>query len=121
VVIPSSLNTFRVVTFRFAQTGSLPICSYLKVGRENSVVDLAVHASGHFSQMGILGWDIALTNSGPTLIEVNATPSIDNLQVVFGGLVTDEMAEVLKPRHIFSRYPKTHMYPRYLRGGHGRI
>ena len=71
--------------------------------------------------MGILGWDIALTNSGPTLIEVNETPSIDYPQVAYGGLVTDEMAEVLKTRHIFSRYPKTHMYPDFMRGGSGRV
>ena len=170
---PSSLNTFRVITFHLPDKGWVPICSYLKVGRANSLVDnsgaggllvridengktgsavdfktqsehshhpdsgaalegeviegvadvvqLAVNASAPFSQMGILGWDIALTPDGPRIIEVNASPSCDYPQVAYGGLVTDEMAEVLKPRHMFSRYPLTHMYPNHLRNRKGRI
>lgn len=170
---PSSLNTFRVITFHFPDRGWVPICSYLKVGRENSLVDnsgaggllvridddgktgsavdfktqsehshhpdsgaplegmvvegfagvvqLAVDASAPFSQMGILGWDIALTPEGPKIIEVNASPSCDYPQVAYGGLVTDEMARILKPRHMFSRYPLTHMYPNHLRNRKGRI
>jgi hypothetical protein len=166
---PSSLNTFRVITFSHPSKGWQPICSYLRVGRGNSVVDnrssgglvvqidsdgtavkavdmesrtdyshhpdhgapiagvvieefsdcvqFAVDASAHFSQMGVLGWDIALTEDGPMVVEVNAAPTIDNPQLVFGGLITDDLAEVLAPRRIFSRYPKTHMYPKFDHGG----
>ena len=169
----SSLNTFRVITFQFPNVGWQSICSYLKVGRRNSivdnrhaggllvridndgrtgsaldpktglehshhpetgaalagvlidgfsdVVDLAVDASAAFSEMGILGWDIALTPNGPTIIEVNASPAVDYLQAAYGGLVTDEMAQCLTRRHLFSRYPKTHLYPDHLRDRKGRI
>jgi hypothetical protein len=170
---PSSLNTFRVITFHFPETGWSTICSYLKVGRENSVVDnriaggllirvgndgmttialdplnrsehshhpdtgvalagkqiegfqdlneFAVDASAHFSQMGALGWDIALTDDGPSVIEVNASPAVNFSQLLCGALVTDEMTQVLKPRNLFSRYRKTHMYPNHLRDRKGRI
>lgn len=170
---PSSLNTFRIVTFQLPDVGWVPICSYLKVGREGDVVDnsgaggllvrlesdgmtglaidfktrsdhshhpdsgaalagiaisefpaaedLAVNASKAFSQMGVLGWDIALTESGPMIIEVNAAPACEYPQVAYGGLVTDDMARMLKRRHLFSRYPLTHMYPNHLRERRGRI
>ena len=169
----SSLNTFRVITFKFPDAGWVPICSYLKVGRKNSavdnrhdggllvridsdgttgmavdpktrlnhshhpetgtalagihidgfqdVIDLAVKASAPFSQMGVLGWDIALTPGGPKIIEVNASPAVDFLQVAYGGLVTDEMARVLTPRNMLSRYPKTYMYPNHLLDRKGRV
>ena len=169
----SSLNTFRVITFKFPDAGWVPIRSYLKVGRANSVVDnrhdggllvridsdgttgmavdpetrldhshhpetgaaltglqidgfqdvidLAVKASAPFSQMGVLGWDIALTPDGQKIIEVNASPALEFTQVVYGGIVTDEMARVLTPRNIFSRYPKTYMYPNHLIDRKGRI
>lgn len=170
---PSSLNTFRVITFKFPNSRWAPIGSYLKVGRQNSIVDnrhaggllvridnegrtglavdpttrsehshhpeigsdlagilidgysdvvnLALEASVPFSQMGILGWDIALTDKGPRIIEVNASPAVDFVQVAYGALVTDEMAQVLTPRHLFSRYPKNYMYPNHLRDRKGRI
>ena len=80
-------------------------------------VQFAVDASAHFLQMGVLGWDIALTKDGPMVVEVNAAPTIDIPQLVFGGLITDDLAEVLEPRSFFSRYPKTHMYPKFDHGG----
>lgn len=170
---PSSLNTFRVITFRFPERGWQVICVNLKVGRQDSavdnsgagglavsidddgvtgqaidfsthtrhshhpdsgtvlagvqidgfrsVVDLAVAGSRHFSQMGILGWDIALTDEGPVIIEVNASPACEYPQVMYGGIVTDEMARVLKPRHLFSRYDKRFMYPNHFVDRRGRV
>lgn len=170
---PSSLNTFRVMTFRFPDGRWESICICLKVGRLGSVVDnrtaggllvpidkdgrtgtafdtltntsssqhpdsgaqlaniklemyqdvvdLAIRASAYFSHTGILGWDIALTPDGPVIIEVNAAPSVKYLQVVYGGIVTDEMAQVLKPRNLFSRYPRTHYYPNHLIDRKGRV
>ena len=169
----SSLNTFRVMTFKFPDGKWVPICTFLKVGRVGSVVDnrmagglvvpvdkdgltgpafesttrtywsqhpdsgaqlanikiemfqdvvdLAVRASRPVTHMGILGWDIALTPNGPMIIEVNASPGVKYLQIVYGGLVTDEMAKVLKPRHLFSRYPRTHYYPNHLIDRKGRV
>ncbi len=170
---PSSLNTFRVITFQFPDAGWVHLCSYLKVGRQNSAVDnsgaggllvridsdgrtgravdfdtrsecthhpdsgavlsdlmidgfrevisLAVDASAHFPQMGILGWDIALTRTGPAIIEVNASPDCHYPQIAYGGLVTDELMQVLSPKHFFSRYNKRYFYPNHLRDRKGRI
>ena len=85
------------------------------------VVNLAVVASAHFSQMGILGWDIALTPKGPAIIEVNAAPDCNYPQLAYGGLITDELKQVLSPKHMFSRYRMTHMYPNHLRERKGRV
>lgn len=170
---PSSLNTFRVLTFNLPGAGWIHLTSLLKVGRSGSFVDnrvagglvvainekgqtgvardfrtntdysrhpdsgeqlsgitidgykdvvrLALDASLHFPQLGILGWDIALTPKGPVIIEVNAAPGIDYGQYLYGGLVTDDMTKALPKKNLFSRYPKTHLYPNYTRSRKGRI
>lgn len=93
----------------------------IKLEMFQDVVDLAVRASKPLSHTGILGWDIALTPDGPVIIEVNAAPGVKYLQVIYGGIVTDEMAQVLKPRNLFSRYPRTHYYPNHLIDRKGRV
>ncbi len=39
----------------------------------NAIVDLAMMAARAFSPVGMIGWDIALTTSGPVLLEGNTT------------------------------------------------
>lgn len=44
------------------------------------VVDLAIRAHRAFAPRLLVGWDIALTASGPVLVEANAQPCTDGLQ-----------------------------------------
>ena len=163
---PSSLNTFRVLTFRLSENDWIPVVCYLKVGRAGarvdnrsagglvirideqgytgiamdsrdnnreysvhpdtnvplegvlieslqSVIDLAVTTSKKLPFMGYLGMDIALTDAGPVIIEINAKSGIRYIQNLYGPCVSQEMAAVLKKHTMFSRWDKTHMYPRY--------
>lgn len=89
--------------------------SEAKIEDFESVKTLALEASAKLPQMGILGWDIALTTRGAVIVEVNAFPSVGFAQFVCGSFVTDRMKSVLKPRHLFSRYRKTHMHPTFFR------
>jgi len=159
----SSLNTFRVITFKLARNRWIVIGAALKVGRAGSLVDnssagglfvpieddgrtglalnvsentrcthhpdsqvllkgiepeglnealeLALRASRKLSFMGTLGWDIAPTKQGPMILEANAFYAVDLIQTTSGGLITDEMLQVLEAHGAFSRWDKMFMYP----------
>lgn len=42
--------------------------------------DLAVRAHGHFDDLAVIGWDIAILADGPCIIEANGAPDLDIIQ-----------------------------------------
>jgi len=42
--------------------------------------DLAIRAHGHFSDLAVIGWDIAILPDGPCIIEANGAPDLDIIQ-----------------------------------------
>jgi hypothetical protein len=76
------------------------------------VLKLAFDASEKLNFMGSIGWDIALTEKGAVIIEANAWWG--EPQACIGrGIITDQIANGLKKRTIFSLWDKTKMYPSF--------
>lgn len=67
------------------------------------VIELGLRASHAFGFLGTIGWDIAMTDSGPMIIEGN-TLWAPKFQIPIGGFITDEIARGLKPRSLFSGF-----------------
>lgn len=79
------------------------------------IIGLALKASEKFCFMGTIGWDIALSDRGPLIIEGNTKWSTE-YQIPMGrGYITDAMAGDLKKRHMFSRWNRSRMYPNFHR------
>jgi len=76
------------------------------------VRDLALRASRKFGFMGTIGWDIGLTPSGPVVIEGNNQWGTDEQQLI-GGLITDEMAQILEKHTLFTRWDRKYAFPRF--------
>jgi hypothetical protein len=74
------------------------------------VVALAVEASKKFVLFGTIGWDIAFTADGPTIVEGNTLWGT-NYQRFFGPIVKEELTSGLKKRSAFTRYSKDRIYP----------
>jgi hypothetical protein len=74
--------------------------------------DLALEASRRLWFVGTIGWDIAATERGPTIVEANLwwTPSF---QTALGGIITDELARSLRKRKPFTRWDKSMMHPKF--------
>lgn len=74
--------------------------------------ELALQASRKLGFVGTIGWDIAATERGPTIVEANLwwTPSF---QTALGGAITDEIAASLRKRTAFNRWDKSRMHPRF--------
>ncbi|KPJ56535.1 hypothetical protein AMJ49_04640 [Parcubacteria bacterium DG_74_2] len=136
---PSSLNTFRVMTFFYPQKGAKVIYAILKVGNNNAYTDnahtggiyigvnlatgklmnkgfnedlkeytshpltnydfrnkkikhfekiikIAERAGNLFPYLTFIGWDIALTNDGPIILEGNSSPGLTIIQRTCGGI-----------------------------------
>ncbi len=52
----------------------------------HEAVEMCVQAAYYFPKCKIIGWDVALTNNGPVLIEGNSSPAITSLQRPHEGL-----------------------------------
>lgn len=76
----------------------------------DEAIDLAIRASQKFSMIGTVGWDIAFTSNGPVIIEGNTLWGAEH-QVVFGPIITDEIAKDLKKWKAFSRFPRHRIFP----------
>lgn len=50
----------------------------------NKSLELVCHAAGYFDNI-IIGWDVAVTESGPILIEGNYNPHLTGTQIACGG------------------------------------
>ena len=82
----------------------------------NDVRELALRASRKFGFMGTVGWDIALTDRGPLIIEGNPFYDCFYPQIgPAGGLVSEEIASGLRKRNLFSRWDRTRIHPRFNR------
>jgi hypothetical protein len=51
----------------------------------DDVVVTAARAAALFPQQALIGWDIALTDQGPMIIEGNSSPGLTNIQRTHGG------------------------------------
>jgi hypothetical protein len=47
----------------------------------NEALDLAIDAHREFRDMASVGWDVAITESGPVLVEGNAIWGVDSAQI----------------------------------------
>ena len=67
----------------------------LKIPNWASITELAFSAASFLSEASILGFDIALSDSGPIIIEVNGSPEHGNYQLASGkGLLTPENRKI---------------------------
>jgi glutathione synthase/RimK-type ligase-like ATP-grasp enzyme len=51
-----------------------------------TVKAFAVHVAEKFREIRFLGWDIALTEDGPAVIELNNSPDMGMIQDFYGGV-----------------------------------
>jgi len=85
----------------------------VKMDGYREVVELALNACRKFGFLGTIGWDVAYTAKGPMVIEGNTSWGCSSIQRGFGGLITDEIARGLRRHHIFSRWDKTRLNPKF--------
>lgn len=78
----------------------------IKLDCYRTVIDMGMQASRKFGFLGTIGWDIAMTERGAMIIEGN-TLWAPKFQVPIGGFITDEIAQGLKPRSLFSNFRRT--------------
>ncbi len=57
-----------------------------KISRWDEIRKFAVGSAGKLPFFTYLGWDIALTTTGPVAIEINTSPVIDIMEMISGGL-----------------------------------
>ena len=80
------------------------------------VINIALKASKKFSFMGTIGWDIALSDRGPLIIEANVFYDSWFVQVGnCGSILSEQTAKGLKKRNMFSRWDRTKIHPRFRR------
>lgn len=69
----------------------------LELPRWPELLQIARRAAGLVQGLPLVGWDIALAEDGPMLIEANTSPSLELLQTATGkGLLTGEAGRLLK-------------------------
>ena len=74
---------------------------------------LVHEACQHFGFMRTIGWDIALTPTGPMIIEANAFWNSKRIQLMIGPVITPEIATGLQARSWYTPWDRSHMYPNY--------
>ena len=57
-----------------------------RVSMIREVVELAERCAGLFPQIPLIGWDIAVSETGPVVIEGNSSPGLTNVQRTHGGV-----------------------------------
>ena len=57
-----------------------------RVGMITEVVALAKRCAALFPQTMLVGWDIAISENGPLVIEGNSSPGLTNVQRTHGGV-----------------------------------
>lgn len=57
----------------------------IRIAGIGEVVSVAERAAALFPQLALIGWDIALTDDGPVIIEGNSSPGLTNIQRTHGG------------------------------------
>lgn len=56
-----------------------------KIEYWEEIKEITINAAQKFNRISIIGWDIALTENGPIIIEMNETPGIHLMQMHLGG------------------------------------
>ncbi|MEL6607677.1 MAG: sugar-transfer associated ATP-grasp domain-containing protein [Pseudomonadota bacterium] len=71
----------------------------------SDLMEMTDHAASFLSGLPLVGWDVALTQDGPVIVEANSSPSLDIPQYLTGhGLLAHEgVAEVWRKRHAKAR------------------
>lgn len=76
------------------------------------VIDLAARGSHALGFIGTMGWDIAYTEHGARIVEVNGSWDSYYIQNALGrGLITDELARGLKKRYFFTPWDRRKYFP----------
>lgn len=88
----------------------LPLTGFKPEGFRE-VIDLSLRSSRKLAMFGTIGWDIAYTADGPMIIEANTLWGT-NYQLFFGPVVRGELAGGLKKHRFYSRYSRSHIFPR---------
>jgi glutathione synthase/RimK-type ligase-like ATP-grasp enzyme len=68
------------ITYKSHPKTGCPIEGF-EIPRWQEAVDMCVTAAERVPQMGYVGWDIAMTNNGPVMVEGNNLPGHDFLQM----------------------------------------
>jgi len=72
-----------------------PMIEGKKIPLWKEIKELAINAHNVFKPRVVIGWDICLTNEGPVLVEANARPCTDIVQVGAGPLTENRFGELL--------------------------
>ena len=67
--------------FEYHQTTNIKFDNY-KIPFFDKVSDLCIEAAKKIPEVNIIGWDVAITDNGPLIIEGNNGPGFDLIQVV---------------------------------------
>jgi hypothetical protein len=78
---------------RHPDTGAMIACRTLPLWRETKA--LAVRAQSVFADRVLVGWDIAITDDGPVLVEGNSSPDLDIIQRFGEPVCTSRFGELL--------------------------
>jgi len=88
----------------------------INVEKFQDAIDLAIKAAKKFNFVGTIGWDIAITDKGPLLLEGNIFYDCWVVQIdKCGSILNQEIAKYLTKYHMFKRYDKTKIYPHFNR------
>jgi hypothetical protein len=79
------------------------------------VLDIAHRAHSTFSDHIAIGWDIAILDEGPKLIEGNKSPGLDSIQVTLGGPVGSARLGELLAIHLERAYSSNAAFPLAIR------
>ena len=60
-----------------------------------ATLDLATRAHRIFAGLAFVGWDIALTDDGPVIVEGNSFPNVESMQQAHGPLLEDTAFKAL--------------------------
>jgi hypothetical protein len=71
----------------------------------NEVIALCRRAAGAFPLMRIQHWDVAITDRGPYLLEVNDFGALQVLQLFGKGLLTDRLRDLLRTSDDAATFP----------------
>ena len=77
--------------------------------------DLALNAQGLLNQVPLIGWDIAISNAGPLIIEANETPDLALMQYASGRGMLDDKFKAFVQSHRESRAAEQAKMKKYAR------
>ena len=78
-------------------------------------LDLALNAQSLLKQVPLIGWDIAISNNGPLIIEANETPDLALMQYASGRGMLDDKFEAFVQAHREARAAEQAKLKKYAR------